>query len=129
MRIKDLFKRVEEVLANDWPKDLKLAWLNDIERMVIDEVYATHEMSTEDNLRAVEFKGYSEETDPNTELLVQDPYAVLYQYYLEAQIARANGDKQQQQDATTLFDNAYLTYRRYINRMYAPKPKLHSFLI
>ena len=48
---------------------------------------------------------------------------------VEAQIARANGDRSQQQDATQLFDNAYLTYRRFINRTCRPKPQMHSFLI
>mgnify|MGYP006932846422 CR=1 FL=1 len=129
MQIRELFARIDEVMANDWSKELKLAWLNDIERQVIEEVFDTHEMSTEESLRASDFKGYTAETPQDTVLLVQDPHSVLYQYYMEAQIARANGDKQQQQDATTLFDNAYLTYRRYVNRTRKPTNTMQSFLI
>lgn len=129
MQIKELFARVDEVMANDWSKELKLAWLNDIERQVIEEVFHTHEMSEAEALRASEFKGYNTETPQDTVLLVPDPHSVLYQYYMEAQIARANGDKSQQQDATTLFDNAYLTYRRYVNRTRKPTNTMHSFLI
>lgn len=129
LQIKELFARVDEVMANDWSKDLKLAWLNDIERQVINEVFSTHEMSETDTLRAQEFNGYTKDTPDSTVLLVEDPFSTLYQYYVEAQIARANGDKQQQQDATTLFDNAYLTYRRYVNRTRKPTNTMQSFLI
>lgn len=129
MQIKDVFARIDEVLANDWSKEIKIAWLNDIELQVKEEVFDTHEMSAEDALRAAAFTGYTVETPEDTVLLAKDPHSVLYQYYLEAQIARANGDRSQQQDATQLFDNAYLTYRRFINRTCRPKPQMHSFLI
>lgn len=129
MQIKELFARIDEVLANDWSKELKIAWLNEIERQVIDEVFATHEMSKEDATRAAAFTGYTVATPEDTILLVRDPHSVLYQYYLEAQIARANGDSTQQKDATTLFDNMYLTYRRYINRTCRPINKASTFLI
>lgn len=129
MQIKELFARIDEVMANDWSKELKIAWLNEIERQVIDEVFATHEMSQEDVMRAAAFTGYTVATPEDTILLVRDPYSALYQYYLEAQIARANGDSTQQKDATTLFDNMYLTYRRYINRTCRPINKASTFLI
>ena len=129
MQIKELFARIDEVMANDWSKELKIAWLNDIERQVIDEVFATHEMSKEDAMRAAAFTGYKADTPDDTILLVRDPHSVLYQYYLEAQIARANGDSTQQKDATTLFDNMYLTYKRYINRTCRPINKASTFLI
>lgn len=129
MQIKELFARIDEVMANDWSKELKIAWLNEIERQVIDEVFATHEMSKEDVMRAAAFTGYTVATPEDTILLVRDPYSALYQYYLEAQIARANGDSTQQKDATTLFDNMYLTYRRYINRTCRPINKASTFLI
>lgn len=129
MQIKELFARIDEVMANDWSKELKIAWLNDIERQVIDEVFDTHVMSEEDRTRAATFTGYTAETPEETILLVRDPHSVLYQYYLEAQIARANGDSTQQKDATTLFDNMYLTYKRYINRTCRPINKASTFLI
>ena len=129
MQIKELFDRIDEVMANDWSKELKIAWLNDIERQVIDEVFDTHVMSEEDRTRAAAFTGYTAETPEETILLVRDPHSVLYQYYLEAQIARANGDSAQQKDATTLFDNMYLTYKRYINRTCRPINKASTFLI
>lgn len=129
MQIKELFARIDEVMANDWSKELKIAWLNDIESQVIDEVFDTHVMSEEDRIRAATFTGYTAETPEETILLVRDPHSVLYQYYLEAQIARANGDSTQQKDATTLFDNMYLTYKRYINRTCRPINKASTFLI
>lgn len=129
MQIKELFERVDEVLANDWSRKLKIAWLNDIERQVLDEVFATHIMPEDVAKKAAEYKGYTEETPEDTELLVRDPHSLLYVYYLEAQIARANGDRSQQQDATTLFDNMYLTYKRYINRTCMPKTQVRKLLI
>ena len=129
LRIKDLFDRVEEELANDWSQELKITWLNEIELQVIDEVFLTHKMSETMKERIRAFAGYTVNTPDSTELLVQDPYSALYAYYLEAQIARANGDKAQQQDATTLFDNMYLNYKRYINRTCMPVSKASTFLI
>lgn len=129
MQIGELFERIDEVMANDWSENLKLAWLNEVERQIIDEVFATHAMSEEDARRAEDFTGYTEETPEDTVLLAVDPYSALYQYYLEAQIARANGDSSQQKDATTLFDNMYLTYKRYINRTCRPYSKASTFLI
>lgn len=129
MQLREMFDRVDETLANDLSAKLKLAWLNDVERLVKEEVFGTHIMPKHDAEKAAAFDGYTEETPNDTELLVQDPYSVLYVYYLEAQIARANGDVTQQQDATTLFDNMYLTYRRFINRTCMPKTQVRAFLI
>lgn len=129
MQINELFERVDEELASDWSQKLKIAWLNEIERQVLDEVFGTHIMPEEDAAKAAAYAGYTEETPGTTELLVRDPHSALYVYYLEAQIARANGDRSQQQDATTLFDNMYVTYKRYINRTCMPKTQVRAFLI
>ena len=129
MQIKDVLARVDEVKANDWSKELKLSWLSEIEHQVKAEVFDTHYMNEKDTARAAAFAGYNAETPEETELLVPEPYSTLYQYYIEAQIARADGDKSQNHDATPLFDNMYLTYRRYVNRTQMPKKQLRAFLI
>lgn len=129
MTIKRLLDRVDEMRANDWSLEIKMSWLSEIEHQVKIEVFDTHVMPQADAERAAAFNGYDENTNKDTVLLVPEPFSALYQYYLEAQIARADGESSQQKDATTLFDNMYLTYRRYVNRMCAPINKTGAFKI
>ncbi len=129
MQLKQVLARVDEIKANDWSRELKVGWLNEIEHQVKIEVFDTHVMSEEEKKRADAFVGYDDKTDEETVLLVPDPFSRLYQYYLEAQIARADGDASQQQDATTLFDNEYISYKRYVNRTRMPSTQVRAFLI
>lgn len=129
MLLKEVLARVDEIKANDWSRELKISWISEIESQVKTEVFDTHNVNEEEAARAAAFTGYTKDTPEDTLLLVPDPYSTLYQYYLEAQIARADGDASQTQDAITLFDNMYLTYRRYVNRTRMPKTQLRAFLI
>lgn len=129
MTIERLMNRVDEMHANDWSPELKLSWLSEIEHQVKIEVFDTHVMPEADAARAAAFNGYDEKTPKDMVLLAPEPFSALYQYYLEAQIARADGESSQQKDATTLFDNMYLTYKRYVNRMCAPINKTGAFKI
>lgn len=129
MQLEKVLARVDEIKANDWSRELKIGWLNEIEHQVKIEVFDTHMMNAEEAQKAAAFRGYDEETDGKTELLVPEPFSRLYQYYLVAQIARADGDASQQQDATTLFDNEYISYKRYVNRTRMPNTQVRAFLI
>ena len=46
-----------------------------------------------------------------TELRVPPPYDELYRFYLEAQIHYANGETVRCNNASTAWNNAFLTYR------------------
>lgn len=70
---------------------------------------------------------YSEETDPGTELIVPDPYSMLYVYWLMSKI-----DIQNQEDARynidrTHFENAYEQMADWWTREHMPIQNTREF--
>lgn len=63
-----------------------------------------------------EFKGYDENTNMDTELLVKEPYTDLYKFYLMGMINLQNEEYDRYQNAAVLFNNAYRDFANYWNQ-------------
>jgi hypothetical protein len=53
-------------------------------------------------------------------LLAPEPYSRLYEYYLEMQVARYNGESVLLTNATAQFEEALASWRRFYNRTHMP---------
>lgn len=53
-------------------------------------------------------------------LFAPEPYSRLYEYYLEMQVARYNGESVLLSNATAQFEEAYASWRRFYNRTHMP---------
>jgi len=120
MTIQQVIDAIDSRKANLYPIEQKIAWLNDLDGLVWREVMLTHEGIADGK----SFNGYNQETPPDTELLVQAPYADIYRYYIAVQIDDSNRDTNEYAKSKILFNSAWQTLCDYVNRNYPPVRKV-----
>lgn len=120
---------------NQMEDSVKVLWLRKCEQMLINEIYVQHEHDLEDESRielsvtgstlhikaAGSFAEHIASFDMDSKLLVPEPYDDLYLHYIDQKIAYLNNDKARFNTASTMFNNALLTYQQYFNRTYQTK--------
>ena len=115
MKIIEAITNIDNLKHNTYSQNDKVQWLSrldsNVKRLVID----THEGGEE-----VSFAGYTAETDPNTELLVEEPFDDVYLRYLEMQIDYANGEIEKYNNSALLFNEAWNTFQKHYNRTHMP---------
>lgn len=115
MKIREAIARIDERMHNTYSKEDKVEWLSKLDWMVKKNIVDTHVGGD-----SVIFDGYDENTDPETELLVPEPYNEVYPRWLEAQIHYANGEYGKYNNAILMFNTEYQSYSDYYNRTYTP---------
>ena len=71
--------------------------------------------------------GYGE-ADPDTVLLVPYPYDEdIYNYFLQSQIDKENGEMAKYNQSVVLYNNAYQTFWNWYNRTHVPLPAEAAF--
>ena len=116
MTIGRLIETINNLVPHTIEESELMRFLNDIETRIHDEVFLTHK-----GLDAINFLGYGEDTDMNTELLLKPPYDNVYRWYLEAQIYMAIQETARANNAMAMFNAEYLSMMDYYNREYMPK--------
>lgn len=120
---------------NQTEDSVKVLWLRKCEQMLINEIYVQHEHDLEDEskmsfkvvgstlwiTRGGSFTDHISNFDMDSKLLVPEPYDDLYLHYIDQKIAYLNNDKARFNTASTMFNNALLTYQQYFNRTYQTK--------
>ena len=111
MTIREAIGRVDGLKHNTYTNAEKTAWLSRLDGKVKTELIDTHEGGSN-----VKFDGYTPETNPDTVLLVGEPYDEIYLRWLEAQIDYHNGEIDKYNNSIMLFQAAYNEFSRYYNR-------------
>ena len=115
MTVNTAITNIDAVEPNQYTQAQKIAWLNQLDGQIFNELILTHEHEED-----IEFEPHTATTD---ELLVPDPYAQeTYEYYLKAMIAAANHETVKYNMAMVLFNSAYGRYSSYYNRNNLPLP-------
>lgn len=144
MTIQDAISIADEMKPNPIDADRKIRWLSDLDGMIYNELVITHispdatwptpedhhpwgttpwPVRRSENMPVPQyppFKGYGNETDRGTVLLVPEPYSDLYPMYLCSKIDLTLAELDSYANTSTLFNNAYQTYCDYYNRTYMP---------
>lgn len=123
MTIMDVIYRIDELKPNSYSQPEKIKWLSSLDGMIKSEIIDTHE-GGEDKA----FEGYKEDADLNTVLLVPYPYDDIYLRWLEAQIDYTNGEYGKYNNSIVAFNDAYMNYQRYYNRINMPISKQRRFM-
>ena len=87
MTIIDAISRIDALKHNTYSRSDKVSWISRLDSMVKRMIIDTHEGS-----ESVNFTGYDDSTDLNTELLVPEPFDEVYLRWMEAQIDYHNGE-------------------------------------
>ena len=116
MKILEAVERIDSHKHNIYTQNDKIAWLSRLDSMVKTLIIDAHEGG-----EAVEFTGYDDSTDLNTEMLVPAPFDEMYLRWLEAQIDYSNGEYGKYNNAITMYQTAYDAYANHYRRTHMPK--------
>lgn len=116
MTLQEALDLADEMKPNMMERHTKVKHLCDLEQMIFAEILMKHAHSEETETKPE----YDDDTDPNTVLLVPDPYSRVYWLWLMTRI-----DIQNQEDARfnidmSHFDNAYAEMSAWWTRTFRP---------
>ena len=118
MTIIDAISRIDALKHNTYSRSDKVSWISRLDSMVKRMIIDTHEGS-----ESVNFTGYDDSTDLNTELLVPEPFDEVYLRWMEAQIDYHNGEYNKYNNAILMYNAAFYAYQNYYNRTHMPMSK------
>ena len=122
MTLRDAIDRIDSLKHNTFTTAEKIAWINQLDGMVKQNIIDTHE-----NSEYVAFYGYDSQGDMLDELLVQAPYDDMYLRWLEAQIDYHNGEIDRYNNSIAVFQTIYDSFERQYNRQHLPKTEKLKF--
>ena len=125
MTLQEALDIVDAMKPNMMDRQLKVKYLTEIEQLIWAEILMKHAHTQEQEEKPV----YNDETDPGTELIVPDPYSMVYTYWLMSKI-----DIQNQEDARynidrAHFENAWDTLSDWWTREHMPLQAVREFRI
>ena len=123
MTIIEAVARVDAVKPNVYQQPEKIKWLSELDGIVKKEIIDTHEGG-----EGVTFSGYTEDVNPNTELLVPAPYDEVYIRFLEMRIDYANNEYGKYNNSLMMYNSAYNAYEKHYNRDHMPISRGSRFL-
>ena len=82
MTLQEALDIADEMKPNMMRRNLKIKYLDDLEKMIHREILMKHEHTEEQETEPE----YTEETAPGTVLIVPDPYSKVYWLYLMSRI-------------------------------------------
>ena len=115
MNVMEILAEVDMKYPNDVELAHKWSWITTLEKLLLDECLRTHEIS-EAELKKAEEIAALKDVDRDYEPLAQPPYYEVYVHFLGMQIALVNTDTDEYANEQTLYNNALLTYKKWINR-------------
>jgi hypothetical protein len=118
MTIMEALYRIDEIKPNSCSQPEKIKWLSSLDGIIKSEIIDTHEDGAD-----IVFKGYTEDSDPDTILLVPAPHDDVYLRWLEARIDYANGEYGKYNNSLTAFNDVYSLFARHYNRTHMPIQK------
>ena len=123
MKLQEAVDITDDMKPNMMKRPLKFKYLTEIEQLIHQEIVMKHEHTEQQE----EMPVYTEETDPETVLIVPDPYSMVYVYWLMSKI-----DIQNQEDARynidrAHFEQAYDTMSDWYTRNHMPISRVREF--
>jgi len=122
MTINEAVELVDRMKPNQYDHETKVKWLSKLDGMIFREVITTHYGNTMES-----FDGY-DEAYPDVVLLVPYPYDEdVYNYFLQSQIDKENGEMTKYNQSITMYNNAFKIFQDWYNRTHLPLPATSSF--
>ena len=116
MKIIEAIDTIDAQKHNTYSYREKVTWLNRLDGMVKRLIIDTHEGGED-----IVFEGYTENTDPTTEMLVPSPFDEIYIRWLETQIDYSNGEYDHYNNSVLMYQTVYDGFRNWYNRNHLPK--------
>lgn len=124
MTIDQAIALCDALRPNQYPREMKIGWLSKLDGRIYHELLVTHADCPVDS-----FAGYDSAVDGSTELLVPAPYAEdVYNYFLQAQIDKENGETTRYNQSITMYNCAFRAFENHYNRNHLPLSAGRQFL-
>lgn len=120
MKVIDAINQVDSLKANMYTLQDKIKWLSRLDLRIKQQIIDTHELNPDEE--EISFTEYGPE-DTDKELLVSEPYAEMYIYWLSAQIDYFNMENDSFNASNAMFETVYSNYRNAYNASHMPKGK------
>ena len=118
MKLIEAIQKVNDLKRNTYDQQHKVEWLSRLDSMVMRHIIEAHEGG-----EGITFTGYNAETDPETVLLVPEPWDEVYLRWLEAQIDYHNGEYGRYNNAITAFNDVWEDYIKHYRQTHVPKSR------
>ena len=115
MKISEAIDAANAARRNEIPNGTLLYWLSALDGQLAQSIFDAHEGET------VTYTPYTENTDPETELLVEAPWDELYPLYLKMRIDLENNDMTAYNADGQLYNAAYSAWAAWFTRTHLPK--------
>lgn len=125
MTIREAIDRCNTLKPNQYPDDMKMTWLSELDTRIYNDIFLTHE----DNPYVVVAEVTKENEihfpyeDDEQMLLAEEPYDVLYVSYLKAKIDEYNEETTRYANSSAEYNSQYQDYARFYNRAHMPITK------
>lgn len=116
MNIQEALDLADQMKPNMMSRQVKIGFLQEIDQKIYKEILLKHEHTEEEEV----LPEYDIDTDGGTELLVPDPYSILYVFWLESRIDLLNQEQDKFNNDRALFENAYMEMHDWWNRERMP---------
>ena len=124
MTINQAIALCDGLRPNQYPENVKIRWLSKLDGRIFRELMQTHADCPTDS-----FDGYDASTEGDTVLLVPAPYDEdVYNYFLQAQIDKENGETTRYNQSITMYNAAYRAYANAYHRDHMPLSQGRRFL-
>ncbi len=115
MTIQDVLNLVDELKPNTMSTSAKVAFINEIEGKIHTEIIMRHEHTAEE-----ETMPSYEPADLTEELLVAEPYHMLYVYWLETKLDEQYREWEEYNNHRALFDAAWKEFAEHWTSTHMP---------
>lgn len=105
--------------ANQMGDEEKFQLLSELDGRVFEELISTHEKGTSANA----FEGYGPDTDPETQLLIPQPYTSVYLHYLESCLDYRQGEMERYNNSSAAFNLGFAQFANWYHRTHMPIQK------
>jgi len=116
MNIQEVLDLADQLKPNMMTRQVKIAFLQELDQKIYKEILLKHEHTEEEEV----LPEYDTDTDGGTELLVPDPYGMVYVYWLNQKIDLLNQETEKYNNDRALYENAYNEMQDWWNRERMP---------
>jgi len=121
MKLQQAIDRVDEMRPNMQSRELKIAWLSELDGIIWTEIIEKHHKKPGEEIRLCVMPEYDSDTDPGKKLIVPAPYDNIYLYWLMSKIDEQTMETEKFNNDRTMFNGAYESFSDFWTRSHMPK--------
>lgn len=125
MTIYEAIDNLDEKKPNMMSNRLKIAALSRLDGLIFEEIIKKHAGREEYE----NFTGYTEATDPGTELLAPWPYDEMYVYWLMAEVDQQTMETDKYNNDMIMFNQKYEMFHDFWRRNHMPLSNIRQLRI